>query len=227
MSRGSWYGLILLTARMATGGLGIRAAEPDVAPSAASVGLAAKLPGPILDDAKPANTIARQFAAIRAEFDAAQRSATAEAEKGKSEFESWKTYSKLMPDPAAFSRRLVDLAATEPQSPAARDALLWVIDKPGMGPAGPYSDEFTRAVLLLLRFHADDPEVARVGLGLNNLCAPRATSSLRASTYKPGGMKPKDWQALRCAVSPAEVQECCLVAQCQGPSSDENANQGL
>ena len=50
--------------------------------------------------------------------------------------------------------------------------MLWVIDKPGMGPGGPYSDEFTRAVLLLLRHHADDPEVARVGLGLDNLCSP-------------------------------------------------------
>ena len=44
-----------------------------------------------------------------------------------------------------------------------------MIDKPGMGPGGPYGDEFTRAVLLLLRYHADDPEVARVGLGLDNL----------------------------------------------------------
>ena len=172
MSRGLWIGFVLLATGAATCELSIRAAEPDVAPGAARVGLAAKLPGPLLADAKPAATIARQFATIRAEFDAAQRRATVEAEKGKSEFESWKTYGRLVPDPALFSRRMVDLAATEPQSPAARDALLWVIDKPNMGPGGPYSDEFTRAVLLLLRFHGDDPEVARVGLVLNNLCNP-------------------------------------------------------
>ncbi len=117
-------------------------------------------------------TMAQQFAAIRAEYDAAEKHASAAAEKEKSEFESWKIYGKLMPDQAAFSHRMVDLAAAEPRNPAARDALLWVIDKPGMGTGGPYSDEFTRAVLLLLRHHADDSEVARVALELDNLCSP-------------------------------------------------------
>ena len=41
-----------------------------------------------------------------------------------------------------------------------------------MGPGGPYSDEFARAVLLLLRHHSDDSEVARLGLGLNNVFTP-------------------------------------------------------
>ena len=172
MSRRSWYGLILLTAAMAAGGRGVEAAEPDLGPGAAQVGLAARLSGPRSDEPKPAKTLPQQLTAIRAEFDAAEKKASAEAEKARSQPESWKIYSRLMPDPAVFSRRMVDLAATEPQNPAARDALLWVIDKPGMGPAGPYSDEFNRAVLMLLRDHPDDPEVARVGLGLSNLCSP-------------------------------------------------------
>ena len=67
---------------------------------------------------------------------------------------------------------MVDLAATAPNDPGARDTLLWVLDKPGMGPGGPYSDEFARAVLLLLRHHSDDSEVARLGLGLNNVFTP-------------------------------------------------------
>jgi len=172
MTRGWLNGLVFLAAGVATSGQGVLAAEHDGARNAVEIGLNAKMPGPRPDDPKPAKTIAQQFAAIRAEYDAAEKTASAEAEKGKSGFESWKIYGKLMPDQAVFSRRMVDLAATEPKDPAARDALLWVIDKPGMAPAGPYSDEFTRAVLLLLRYHADDPEVARVGLGLDNLGSP-------------------------------------------------------
>jgi hypothetical protein len=160
MTRGWFNGLVLIVAGVATGGWGIQAAERG------------EMQGPGPDDAKPANTIGQRFKAIVAEYDAAEKTAEAEAEKAKSEFETWKIFSKLMPDEAAFSRRMVDLAATEPKDAAARDALLWVIDKPGMGRGGPYSDEFTRAVLLLLRYHADDPEVARVGLGLDNGCSP-------------------------------------------------------
>ena len=172
MTRGWFNGLVFLAAGVATGGQGILSAKLAEASIAAEVGPVAKIPGPRQDDPQPAKLMAQQFAEIRAEFDAAEKTASAEAGKGKSEFERWKIYGKLMPDQAAFSRRMVDLAATAPQHPAARDALLWVIDKPGMGTAGPYSDEFTRAVLLLLRYHADDPEVARVGLGLDNLGSP-------------------------------------------------------
>ncbi len=172
MSLGSWYGVILLAAGIGACGHSIRAAEPDVAPGSALGALTAKLPVARPDDVKPVNSVAQQLAAIRAEFDAAEKRASTEAEKAKSQFEAMKIYGKLWPDPAAFSHRMVDLAATEPQNPAARDALLWVIDKPGMGPAGPYSDEFMRAACLLLRYHANEPEVARVGLTLDNLCAP-------------------------------------------------------
>ena len=147
MTRIWWTGLVL--AVLST------AARGDDAPKAAA--------------AKPAGTIAARFAALRDEFEAAQTAATQAAEKGKTQFESWKTFVKLMPDTAAFSKRMVDLAATDPKDPGARDALLWVLDKPGMGHGGPYLDEFTRAVLLLLRHHADDPEVARLGLQLDNI----------------------------------------------------------
>ncbi len=191
MTRGWLNGLVFLAAGVATGGQGIPAVEPDGTSNAARVGLLAKIPGPRPDDPKPARAMAHQFAAIRAEFDAAEKTAAAEAEKGRSEFESWKIYGKLMPDQAVFSRRMVDLAATEPNNPAARDALLWVIDKPGMAPAGPYSDEFTRAVLLLLRYHADDPEVARVGLGLDNLGSPARDMFLEGLYIRAKGREAK------------------------------------
>ena len=53
---------------------------------------------------KPATTsISMKFAAIRSEYEAAQQQAATESDKGKSDFESWKIYTKLMPDEAAFS----------------------------------------------------------------------------------------------------------------------------
>ena len=133
------------------------------------------------DDLKPAEgklsgTIAERYAAIVAEYEGARKGASIEAEKAKTQFESSKIFAKLMPDEATFSRRMVDLAATDPKEPAARDALLWVLDKPGMGPGGPYDDEFARAVLLMLRYHSDSPEVARIGLQLDNY--PTATRDL-------------------------------------------------
>ncbi|MGA2705264.1 MAG: TlpA disulfide reductase family protein [Isosphaeraceae bacterium] len=222
MTRGWLNGLVFLAAGVATGGQGVLAAEHDGARNAVEIGLNAKMPGPRPDDPKPAKTMAQQFASIRAEYDAAEKTASAEAEKGKSGFESWKIYGKLMPDQAVFSRRMVDLAATEPNDPAARDALLWVIDKPGMAPAGPYSDEFTRAVLLLIRHHADDPEVARVGLGLDNLGSPARDMFLeglciRAKGHETKGlatialgqyleMKAKAAAALRNAKGPAQTK---------------------
>jgi hypothetical protein len=98
MPRGWLNGLVLLAAGVATGGQGILAAERDGASNAIEVGLVAEMQGPWPGDAKPANTIARQFATIHAEYDAAEKTASAEAEKAKSEFESWKIYGKLMPD---------------------------------------------------------------------------------------------------------------------------------
>jgi thiol-disulfide isomerase/thioredoxin len=157
MSRAWWAGMVLLAASGTVSG-----DEPkkpvDSRPVAGSA------------EDRPGGSVAERFRAIVAEYEALRKTASVESDKGKTEFESWKIYGKLMPDEAAFSRRLVDLAATDPKDPAARDALLWVLNKPGMGPGGPYSDEFTRAVLLLLRHHGDDPEVARIGLQLDNNC---------------------------------------------------------
>ena len=121
--------------------------------------------------AKPADTIADRYKPIVAEYEAVRKTASVESGKAKTQAENYKTYIKLMPDEAAFSRRLVDLAMTDPKDPAARDALLWVLDKHATRPTGPYADECTRAVLLLLRHHGDDPEVARVGIMGDNICS--------------------------------------------------------
>ena len=77
-----------------------------------------------------------------------------------------------------YSRRMVDLAESSPGDPAARDALLWVVDKPGHGDEGPYADQFARAAALLVRHYGDDPEAVRIGLTLDNIMTHRRDALL-------------------------------------------------
>ncbi len=64
MTRGWVSGLAFLAAGVATGGQGILSAEHDGASNAIELGLVAEMQGPGPDDARPAKTIAQQFAAI-------------------------------------------------------------------------------------------------------------------------------------------------------------------
>ena len=74
---------------------------------------------------------------------------------------------------ADYARRMVDLAESGPNDPAARDSLLWVINRTVMPGTGAYGDQFARAAALLVRRHGDDPEAVRFGLGLDNAVTPR------------------------------------------------------
>lgn len=112
---------------------------------------------------------AERLAAIVAEFDASIRHAEEEGEKGRTEDEQRKIYLANHPDVTAYSRRVNDLVAADPTNPAARDGLIWVLDTTRGDLGGPKIDEFQRAVLLALRHHPDDPEVARIGLDLQNM----------------------------------------------------------
>jgi thiol-disulfide isomerase/thioredoxin len=127
---------------------------------------------------RPDPSIVQQFAQIRAEFDtqqAAYRAARTNAQtpRDKSEVAATKP-----PDVVAYSRRMVELAESSPGDPAARDALLWVINMPGRSDEGPYGDQFARAVALLVRHHGDDPEAVRIGLTLDNVLSPRRDALL-------------------------------------------------
>jgi thiol-disulfide isomerase/thioredoxin len=64
---------------------------------------------------------------------------------------------------------MLDLATSAPKDPAARDALVWVINKPGMKDVGPYGAEFARAASLLILYHGDDPDAVCAALGLDNI----------------------------------------------------------
>ena len=138
-----------------------KAKATPAAPSAAPKALA--------KDAGPEPSIAERFAKIRAEYDAKQDAFSRALEQTKNQREVNEVYAKMSPDEVAFTRRMIDLAASAPKDPAARDALVWVVDKPNMFDVGPYGDEFARAAALLVRHHGDDPEAVRVGLGLDNI----------------------------------------------------------
>ena len=133
----NWFAVLLLAAGAAMGDGDMQPGQRDEAPNALDANRVAQRPGTKPDEANHVNTLDQQFAAILAEYDTAIKTANAEAEKGPSDFSSYKIYTRLMPDEPAFSHRMVDLAATQPASTAARDALLWVIDKPTWVQAAP------------------------------------------------------------------------------------------
>ena len=79
---------------------------------------------------------------------------------------------------AEYARRMVDLVESSPRDPAGRDALIWVIEMPGLRDTGAYGDQFARAAALLVRHHGDDPEAVRIGLLLDNMTSSRRDALL-------------------------------------------------
>ncbi|MHB1557259.1 MAG: sigma-70 family RNA polymerase sigma factor [Isosphaeraceae bacterium] len=171
-------GAIVMTMGItATGAVGLAAGRGDdekaAAPAAARPGTqAAKTETPTAKpaapDARPGPSLAEQFERIRAEYEAQQDALSKALDQVQTPQEQNRVYGTMMPDDVAFCRRMIALAMTAPADPIARDALVWVLDKPGRPDYGPYGDEFGRAAELLVRHHGDDPEAVRVVLGLNN-----------------------------------------------------------
>jgi RNA polymerase sigma factor (sigma-70 family) len=168
--------LLIAIGCVATGGLAaVRGGDErqNPRPSAATVPSAEKAVPPAA-----ATSLAEQFRKIVKEFDDRKEFANKQAEQGKTAFEKWKIRGAKSPDETSYARRVVDLAATNPRDPASRDGLIWVINKPYRDDSGRFGDEVQRAVNLLVTHHADDPEVARLGLGLDNLVTRRRDAFL-------------------------------------------------
>jgi thiol-disulfide isomerase/thioredoxin len=110
--------------------------------------------------------IAKQYAQIRAEFEAQQAAERPAATKPESAPDKRDRAAKASPDKVAYCRRMLDLAESAPDHPAARDALIWVFNAPGSAGTnvGAYHDQLARAGALLVRHHGDDPEAVRIGL---------------------------------------------------------------
>jgi peroxiredoxin len=111
-------------------------------------------------------SIAERYAQIRAEFEAQQAAHRQAATKAESTRDKRDGAAKSSPDLVAYFRRMVDLAESFPDDPAARDALIWVFNAPGSAGTnvGAYHDQLARAGALLVRHHGDYPEAVRIGL---------------------------------------------------------------
>ncbi len=120
-------------------------------------------------DSKP--SVAERYRAIVAEYEGKRNAAAEAAGKAKTVAEQQKIYVKMMPDDAAFSRKMIELAVSSPNDPASRDALVWVIDKTNRLDIGDYGDQVGLAVRLLVDNFGNDPEAARLGLSLHNTCS--------------------------------------------------------
>ena len=127
----------------------------------------------------PNSPLADRFAAIKAEF-AAQQEVTRLAVQGARTQREWnEIYAKTTPDDVVYCRRMIDLALTNPADPAARDALIWVVNKPYRADFREYGDEFARAGALLIRYHGDDPVAVAIGLGMTNVLSDRRDALVR------------------------------------------------
>jgi hypothetical protein len=118
----------------------------------------ARTPQADVPDRRPEQPIAELYAQIRAECEA-QLSAYYQATR-KAENPSAKgavPARRPIDLVADYSRRMLDLAESSPHDSTARDALLWVVDRPGLRDTGAYGDQFARAAALLVRHHGDDP----------------------------------------------------------------------
>ncbi len=156
------------------GGAGDGGGDQKAGPAAAT---SAKSGSPAARRA-PDPEMARKLAAILAEYQARLDDLNRALEKAATQSEQNTLYTTMSPDEVAFCRRMIELAEGAPADPAARDALAWVIDKPGRFDTGPYGDAFARAAAILVRHHGDDPEAIRVGLGLNNQLSPHRDAML-------------------------------------------------
>jgi thiol-disulfide isomerase/thioredoxin len=159
--------LVLMMVGLSATGAGLLAGAGD--DHAKKIAAASEAPPVELKTQSARLSLAEQFKQIRAEYDACQAVLQKALAKVKTQREINKTYQEMSPDEVAFCRRMLDLAATAPADPAARDALIWVINKPGRSDSGRYGDEFASAGAQLVRHHGDDPEAVRIGLKLDNM----------------------------------------------------------
>ena len=157
--------LVAVLGSMAAGALVLaRGGDEPARPIAPAAQVVAAKPVP-----KPADSLRDQYRKIVGEYDAAEANGRKVAARAGSEFERYKILTEVLPEEADFARRIVDLAVAHPKDPASREFLIWVIHKPRRSDTGAFGDEFARAVRLLVDHHADDPEVARAGLGMANI----------------------------------------------------------
>ena len=139
-----------------------------------------------------APSLADQFRRIVREFDDQRKLENQEAEKGKTPFERWKIHGEKSPGRGFLRAGWWTWRRPIPRIlSAVGDALIWVIDKPYRSDNGSFGDEVQLAVNLLVQHHAEDPEVARLGLGLDNVVTRRRDAFLEGIYAKRRGQRGK------------------------------------
>ena len=171
-------------------------------------------------------SIGKQYALIRAEFEARQ-AATREALDKFARDKQAIGLKQIAPDLVDYCRRMVDLAESSPESPAARDALLWVINQPARADFRAYGDQFARAVALLVRHHGDDAEAVRIGLRLDNWVTPRRDALLLGFYASAKGREARRTGAAGAGAVPCpQDQGSCLRAKRHRTAQDAQDERG-
>jgi peroxiredoxin len=118
---------------------------------------------------RPEPSLAEEFDRLKAEYEGAQRAYHALYRGSTIPEKNQAKAAEIQPDLPAIVRRIGELAATAPKSPAVRDAMLWVIRHTvSFDVYGVHADEFGVAANWLIRHFGDDPDAVRVGLDLDN-----------------------------------------------------------
>ena len=162
------FSALSVTLGCLAGGVAVLANGDGPAAPVAQVSVPAPTPVPVPAPVRAEESLETQFRRIAAEFQAAREHAWAAAKGAKSKPEEYQILADLAPNIEGYSRRIVNLAAAHPEGTDARDALIWIIHQPQQSDGGDYGDDFAHAARLLVYHHADDPEVARAGLGLES-----------------------------------------------------------
>jgi thiol-disulfide isomerase/thioredoxin len=142
----------------------------------ASIGLATITapPGDATADDKARESLAERVERTEAEYRAEVRAAVGEGQQAAPAGEGKEAPAGIIPDRAAYLRRLLELAESEPGTPASLRALVLLFEQCNQCFDSPYNDEVSRAFAMLARHHGDDPEAIRLGLDLaNDLEEPR------------------------------------------------------
>jgi hypothetical protein len=119
-----------------------------------------------------------RFEAIQKEYQQAQQEFSAAYSKATTDEERQKAFESKYPNPQKYVPRMMELAESAPNDPAAVDALVWVVQFGGQ------AKEADRAIEHLARDHAQDPKVGQISGRLVYSMSPAAESLLRAIAEK-------------------------------------------
>jgi hypothetical protein len=119
-----------------------------------------------------------RFEAIQKEYQQAQQEFSAAYRKATTDEERQKAIQSKYPSPEKYVPRMMELAESAPDDPAAVDALVWVVQFGGQ------SKEADRAVERLARDHAQDRRLGQISESLVYSRSSAAESLLRAIAEK-------------------------------------------